>query len=100
RITPRYTLFLYTTLFRSWGKCLIELNEIIKGTKVKYRNKFKYLNQRLEKYQLLNAAARNYEIKVVYIAPERPRGTEKTNQLYIKDRKSTRLNSSHLVISY
>src|SRR5947208_8171784 len=64
RRAPRFTLFPYTTLFRSWER---KLNELIAESK-------------FEK-QVAKGFADDFEFR-------------------FRDRKSTRLNSSHQIISY
>src|SRR5256885_7304708 len=85
RRPPRSTLFPYTTLFRSvlepallQPQPLLELEEPVAG----------------EGVQLHRVGRR----KVRHEAQLRPLDAELN--LVAKDRKSTRLNSSHLVISY
>src|SRR5256885_10459643 len=84
RRPPRSTLFPYTTLFRSEvrGKTLgvVGLGNI--GSEVAKR-------------------AQGLEMEVIAYDPAVPRErAEQFNVALISDRKSTRLNSSHLVISY
>src|SRR5256885_4448932 len=87
RRPPRSTLFPYTTLFRSIPKKLVQEREIDLYTS--YRVAFTL--------EVLLAAT--FLAIVLGIAPmlayvyHRP-------ELWLLDRKSTRLNSSHLVISY
>src|SRR5258708_29013809 len=80
RRPPRSTLFPYTTLFRS--RFLHFSEQVVK-------------NAGLERgqYQLMLA------IKGMP-AGVRPRIRELANRMQIRDRKSTRLNSSHQIISY
>src|SRR5256885_9802554 len=75
RLPPRSTLFPYTTLFRSMG-FLVELIR-------EYGFGIVFLNVFVEQ---LGAPIPAYPVLVVTGA--------------LEDRKSTRLNSSHLVISY
>src|SRR2546426_4852770 len=72
RRPPRSTLFPYTTLFRS-------------RTKIEFANVPSYDS----KPRTVSAAPGLVQIQDVILNAETP-----------KDRKSTRLNSSHLVISY
>src|SRR5256885_5106576 len=82
RLPPRSTLFPYTTLFRSsWPRRLGRDHGASRPS------------DRLDRSGPANGLAR----RVL------PRGARMTNQLPppgAVDRKSTRLNSSHLVISY
>src|SRR2546426_9255837 len=80
RRPPRSTLFPYTTLFRS------------RSEKVDLRPKSRNSKSGLLQKRTAPLAARRDERKSIRLA----RG-EQTTAL---DRKSTRLNSSHLVISY
>src|SRR5256885_9761233 len=95
RRPPRSTLFPYTTLFRSDDPAAVEhlvvmryvdirdmLDRRVDRSEVQHRD-MTAIGQRLADFHL---AARQ-------VPP--PAGTPET-----KDRKSTRLNSSHLVISY
>src|SRR5256885_3941941 len=72
RRPPRSTLFPYTTLFRS---CSLLLSSIEKSLP-----------------KLLNLSPGAWVRKIENLAPD--------NLIPQQDRKSTRLNSSHLVISY
>src|SRR2546426_8518242 len=73
RRPPRSTLFPYTTLFRSGGR---------------WRHRLRWLRWR-------RAGTARGELPRL-----RPRGAGRATGLGARDRKSTRLNSSHLVISY
>src|SRR5256885_12135196 len=75
RRPPRSTLFPYTTLFRSYGQIVPPLRTGGQGAETHY-----------------DPETSTTEAKLVLNNGE-PR-------LWIIDRKSTRLNSSHLVISY
>src|SRR5258705_2907219 len=72
RRPPRSTLFPYTTLFRS------------EKVRARRARSYKALRNQLEKYEETNHSRRN-RVRLLGTAP---------------DRKSTRLNSSHLGISY
>src|SRR5258708_30995017 len=74
RRPPRSTLFPYTTLFRSHPVQLLELQELVGG----------------------DAA----EILVAAVEPRDPVGPAPAASPPTRDRKSTRLNSSHQIISY
>src|SRR2546426_5067251 len=77
RRPPRSTLFPYTTLFRSCQSQLM-LHHTVEGN-------------------ALRPLGKNEDLPLVFIRQEAFwYGNEKIN----RDRKSTRLNSSHLVISY
>src|SRR5438034_6285105 len=82
RRPPRSTLFPYTTLFRS--------NEIFERIAIELRHQYSI------GYKPSNFTndGRWHRIKVK-VTP--PRGLP---HLFVRDRKSTRLNSSHTVISY
>src|SRR5256885_12505687 len=83
RRPPRSTLFPYTTLFRS------EPAPAVRGSAL-----CRCLYCRGERFVILRAWNRSDRISGQTVAlrnPHHPRGS---------DRKSTRLNSSHLVISY
>src|SRR2546426_6715653 len=71
RRPPRSTLFPYTTLFRSPAPILEPFHQLFAQ-----RQRRQPDNQRL------------------------PQSTDETLAVWRRDRKSTRLNSSHLVISY
>src|SRR5256885_8127758 len=89
RRPPRSTLFPYTTLFRSRDMPLIDLD----GLRIHYQQK-----GRGEDVVLLHAVTGNLSIwlfsNLMGVLAEEFRVTA------FEDRKSTRLNSSHLVISY
>src|SRR5690606_39502718 len=96
RRLPRYTLFPYTTLFRSLKEILAEEEELAKRSLENDEKKREQLEKVVEKfrYKASKAAMVQSKIKamdklskVVYVEEE-------------KDRKSTRLNSSHVKISY
>src|SRR5258708_21388681 len=74
RRPPRSTLFPYTTLFRSPGDCLIDPTA---GT-----------------------AGRRAEKAAVSGTPQLDPKSDESGAESIGDRKSTRLNSSHQIISY
>src|SRR5256885_8612937 len=78
RRPPRSTLFPYTTLFRSHGASL-----------------------RLSAHSLIVLHKRETPTSVrIVIRPARQRLRTRARHGVAADRKSTRLNSSHLVISY
>src|SRR5688572_31163136 len=84
---PRYTLFPYTTLFRSWYQKAAENGNIVAQNNLGwlYQNRFE-TEKNLEKaFYLYQKSAKNGNIVA---------------QNNLGDRKSTRLNSSHSQISY
>src|SRR5256885_7954672 len=89
RRPPRSTLFPYTTLFRSerymWGSD----NPFMSWCDDKVRLLFTYKQEA----DVLHALPEPLQRQMAHIAPRAWLYGE-------KDRKSTRLNSSHLVISY
>src|SRR5947207_5656386 len=86
RRPPRSTLFPYTTLFRSWSTKRL-------GDLAEFRNGVNY-----------NKSSFGVGIKVVGVSDfqdyTKPRCAELEQINPEGDRKSTRLNSSHTVISY
>src|SRR5256885_4701769 len=94
RRPPRSTLFPYTTLFRSGflveAPVLLELGEVVMNSRC-----------RGEPYRLRDLAhARGISPFGDGIADKRQDAVRPLLVLLCQDRKSTRLNSSHLVISY
>src|SRR5690606_40419846 len=87
---PRSTLFPYTTLFRSncWSEAVIYcINQEKNGQKIKKKEPKSYLNYiPILKQHILYPY--NYELSTI------------VKTIKIVDRKSTRLNSSHVKISY
>src|SRR5438874_5709870 len=73
---PRSTLFPYTTLFRSMPTRIIELLQLL-----------------LNLFELFLAATQIFGLLAALLY-------NKVALLYRRDRKSTRLNSSHVEISY
>src|SRR3712207_8532871 len=87
RRPPRSTLFPYTTLFRS--------NLITKG---KYYGKPTYLSFSIMLEELKSQVVEN---NIKYLAiPKIGCGLDRLSWGRVRDRKSTRLNSSHANISY
>src|SRR5256885_5342840 len=80
RRPPRSTLFPYTTLFRSVGCADARRSVADEGERIH-----------------LAAVAQHFE---VHVRPGRAAGRAHERDGLAADRKSTRLNSSHLVISY
>src|SRR5256885_6893949 len=86
RRPPRSTLFPYTTLFRS--------------KVIEYADKLVAMGDKAEavvRYQMLYARALAY---ATLPQTDQTAGAAKAREAASLDRKSTRLNSSHLVISY
>src|SRR5699024_12558586 len=84
---PKYTLYPYTTLFRSKGEIKHELQ-------TKHRtNKIKNATKRLLNHK---TSINKPNLKINSIKSSKRTRHPKTP----KDRKSTRLNSSHVSISY
>src|SRR5690606_40522672 len=85
RRPPRSTLFPYTTLFRS--RILVEMKVAISYVGSKFKSKYVYS-----------------WIKLIFISSFAQVGVQTISFLcgiiIIRDRKSTRLNSSHVKISY
>src|SRR5258708_30083330 len=73
RRPPRSTLFPYTTLFRSMDKGLM-------GTLLRYPYEVRSADEYFDDIQ---------DVKILVRGPD-----------FVRDRKSTRLNSSHQIISY
>src|SRR2546426_5060397 len=87
RRPPRSTLFPYTTLFRSERREPGESEPRLVPQEDQIR---------LDREQFLHHAARVVDVAVEGAVGER----DEANAMEKTDRKSTRLNSSHLVISY
>src|SRR5256885_7773016 len=84
RRPPRSTLFPYTTLFRSLDPAVEEINNRLR--KIRFK-----------------ATAGQHELTVTFLHRSFAESDERTRTTALEggqDRKSTRLNSSHLVISY
>src|SRR5436190_8953756 len=79
RRPPRSTLFPYTTLFRSLARIY---GQLLKALGVLPNGQFREVSRRDLVGQYIGHTA------------------EKTTSVFEEDRKSTRLNSSHTVISY
>src|SRR5256885_4491677 len=89
RRPPRSTLFPYTTLFRSLGEDEPEGAGRIVGLEGEPRCPLQLLGQ--------SAADRVGDVRLAALEHDQPRLLLRHR---LEDRKSTRLNSSHLVISY
>src|SRR3712207_7399989 len=83
RRPPRSTLFPYTTLFRSWGVAGVSsyVDVLVEG----------WRQRRAAQGQTIDVAATRASFVIDF---------DETMQGWFKDRKSTRLNSSHANISY
>src|SRR5699024_12252454 len=86
--TPRTTIYPYTTLFRSNREEKIE-KEI-------------ELNKKIFSTKLLDSALDKAVFKMKQSISEKSRelSEDEKNEIIFEDRKSTRLNSSHVSISY
>src|SRR5256885_6943588 len=96
RPPPRSPLFPYTTLFRSSRRRVVELLRQINPDVVLTSSPIDYMcdheaTSALVRDACFAAPALNFATRDANAAPPIPK---------IPDRKSTRLNSSHLVISY
>src|SRR5256885_11201994 len=94
RRPPRSTLFPYTTLFRSMTNSEIADAFDLIGDILDFQaaNPF-----RVRAYRNGARTVRDYHEPLANLATE---GKDRLKQIASIDRKSTRLNSSHLVISY
>src|SRR2546426_12369779 len=98
RRPPRSTLFPYTTLFRS---CLVLQYKWKKKEALAYAQRFQFEQDSIAQFKAdsgWRADAVRHAKEVRQCAAD-PSG-DMTGCLLGLDRKSTRLNSSHLVISY
>src|SRR5205807_8769497 len=97
--SPLSTLFPYTTLFRSVGFGL-PAEGTIEGSADEYlRDRAKQGIERFSR-QALNENHWEDFARSLFFVPGSFNDAHAYGQLKAKDRKSTRLNSSHLVISY
>src|SRR5256885_5844214 len=88
RRPPRSTLFPYTTLFRSQ---LAAARDVLRRMRTRENGLERLRAAVVQKFDLLiDAAERRRVVALVAVA----------RRTKAQDRKSTRLNSSHLVISY
>src|SRR3712207_9268931 len=98
RRPPRSTLFPYTTLFRSYmndnEKVVRDWNESLKTVNTNYTGAISILNIIAADYAQRGSGT---IVGISSVAGNRGRGS---NYIYGRDRKSTRLNSSHANISY
>src|SRR5256885_11221806 len=95
RRPPRSTLFPYTTLFRSLSPA-----EFVERTAFG-RQAFRAAPQSSDRRRLLRSRAAGSPKGTFLPAPRGPLACDATRRAHGgADRKSTRLNSSHLVISY
>src|SRR5256885_3607394 len=102
RRPPRSTLFPYTTLFRSdqAQRSLLALGTLRHRRRFHRPRRDRRLGwQREEVAVALNARSAGYSCTIAYTSD--PPGNKRAPGVSVAgDRKSTRLNSSHLVISY
>src|SRR2546426_12292451 len=98
RRPPRSTLFPYTTLFRSRpvGVGLGRRDRVQNGLE----QRVEIGPRGLEVERGSPRAARRIKEGAVELLRRRLQVQEQLQHLVVQDRKSTRLNSSHLVISY
>src|SRR5438132_9579267 len=92
---PRYTLFPYTTLFRSKTEQILLSEEMLPVARRWVENYQRWWDA-LEKVSEVNRRLLRLRAAELIGSKEGARKTSSTG----KDRKSTRLNSSHTVISY
>src|SRR5207253_9167218 len=95
RLTPRSTLFPYTTLFRS--QAVIRVDGQTGAIVVCAGLPDEEVQQRQPPLDQLHEASRGAEADVLIESREAGIGDQ---ALELGDRKSTRLNSSHVAISY
>src|SRR5256885_12418824 len=95
RRPPRSTLFPYTTLFRSADGVAVVFDEEEDGQPKVARSV-----QRLPELALTRRAAARRAVDDLIAAEARDLFFQFFDERRAVDRKSTRLNSSHLVISY
>src|SRR5256885_13011314 len=97
RRPPRSTLFPYTTLFRSQHvnktESAVRITHIPTGLFVKSQEEKSQHKNRARAMSILRARLYDMQRKAL----DAKRSADRKSQV---DRKSTRLNSSHLVISY
>src|SRR2546426_8583452 len=101
RRPPRSTLFPYTTLFRSLSQDLDRLH-------AHHQHRAEIASQRGEEVAVLAALQGEGRAHRLALLPQRAKqpahdlglAVQGGEPLLQRDRKSTRLNSSHLVISY
>src|SRR5256885_10015508 len=93
RRPPRSPLFPYTTLFRSAG-ALLRLDGADR------RSELRLDRVHIVEREVLALHARAPQAGVAVLVPGRHRDEVRAENQNSEDRKSTRLNSSHLVISY
>src|SRR5256885_9119802 len=88
RRPPRSTLFPYTTLFRSYQPVVLEISDVLPGLQTGMINMVPSTPFWALTLQFYNHASYMLEMDWAPMVGA------------VVDRKSTRLNSSHLVISY
>src|SRR5690606_40514118 len=94
RQLPTFTLFPYTTLFRSLAEVDEQL-ETLQERRVTAEARFEELDM-----QLADSQERHAQLDDSVIEAERKLNQAREQQRALEDRKSTRLNSSHVKISY
>src|SRR5205807_10595057 len=98
-LPPISTLFPYTTLFRSWFEARLNLADVQRHLGNAGAAEFQLATLRKDIAGIRNSTDRTKEFALdIKLAESLPQ-SEMKRRLEI-DRKSTRLNSSHLVISY
>src|SRR5256885_10774885 len=90
RRPPRSTLFPYTTLFRSY----------VSGCKWRALEIFRTLRQKLVDELGVEPSAQLQRLQRAILNSDTELDRPEPWKRAVRDRKSTRLNSSHLVISY
>src|SRR5205807_8477891 len=94
---PLSTLFPYTTLFRSM--CVAALVQLVVGIAHRLRPRLAEHHLKVDRLQALIHIAVDHAGRAGDAFP-RPELDVDASTVFVLDRKSTRLNSSHLVISY
>src|SRR5256885_13121219 len=90
RRPPRSTLFPYTTLFRSAAELVVGAHD--RQHAAFLHSSFEWRQVNLSERALVHLDVDSVALKLLIVTLSTSRWT--------RDRKSTRLNSSHLVISY
>src|SRR5207253_10056822 len=87
----QYILFPYTTLFRSSGLLIYPAGNNLHCS---------HIPPLIQNHVFLVLAARSLQAIEGLVRQESPYSFHKINKIVLLDRKSTRLNSSHVAISY
>src|SRR5256885_17160637 len=98
RRPPRSTLFPYTTLFRSWLVHYMDAHQHATGENLYDAVPGLKLAHKYVANATLPGGEFNFDFGDIYSGPTTR--ARKGDDYEREDRKSTRLNSSHLVISY